>query len=154
MKITIPIVIMILMFISPNGLISLIYGQQEGGGPVQKTVINQAFYLGYRAYQSVGFEVPADAQNILLSGSYKINGVDSPIVGVYVVDGSQCAPPTFDSCPAIYLNSHELSASGSIHLDPGKSYYLGFVNEGNILLGPGGIAGTVVAHFVLSYNIP
>ena len=80
------------MIISPNGLISLIYGQQGGGGPFQETLIYKAFYLGYRAYQSVGFEVPANAQNVLLSGSYKINGVNSPIVGVYVVDRKPMCP--------------------------------------------------------------
>jgi hypothetical protein len=56
--------------------------------------------------------------------------------------------------PGSIFDSHELFASGLIHLDSGKLYYLGFVNEDNIFLGAGGIDGIVVAHVVLSYNIP
>jgi hypothetical protein len=50
------------------------------------------------------------------------------------------------------MYSRELGASGSIRLDPGKLYYLGFTNEGSILEGAGAGA-TVAAQFVVSYNV-
>jgi hypothetical protein len=154
-KIAIPVVIaaFLLMANISGGLISSVYGQQQGTGSIQSTLMNKAFFLGFRMYQSVGFQIPGNAQNVVLSGQYRVNGAQSPIIGVYVVDGSQCVPGMdLSLCPAVYMYSRELGASGSIRLDPGKLYYLVFTNEGSILEGAGAGA-TVAAQFVVSYNV-
>jgi hypothetical protein len=150
-SIAIPVIVVLLIvnISGSSSLISLVYGQQLGSN--QRTLVNQAFFLGFRMYQSVGFEIPTNAQNVVLSGQYRVNGAQSPIIGVYVVDGSQCVPGMdLSLCPAIYMHSRELSASGSIPLDPGKFYYLVFWHEGSALSGSG---ATVAAHFVVSYDI-
>ena len=56
-------------------------------------------------------------------------------------------------CPAVYLHSKQLAASGSINLDPGKHYYLIFSNDASIIQAGTEVTSAVVAGFNLLYPI-
>ena len=133
---------------------SLVYGQQQSRR--QFSLIHDTFSLGFRQYNSVRFNIDPAAENVVLSGQYRVNGVRSPIIGVYVVDASQCVPGMdLSLCPAVYLHSKQLAASGSINLDPGKHYYLIFSNDDSIIQAGTEVTSAVVAaQFAVSYNFP
>jgi hypothetical protein len=105
-----------------------IYTKEHVGS---RTIVDEIVDTPAGTYQYYTFDIPADALDIRLSGTYEAHGGIFGDVDVIVADGSNCSVESIFSCP-VYLNEKKSLGQVDISLPAGKTYYLIFDNTESI----------------------
>ena len=138
-----------LVFVLIDLSVSLINAQQtytkQHIGP--QTIANEIVDLQGNYYRWISFQIPPDATEAILTGTYEVHGGLINQIAFYVLDANGCQVENFHSSSCRTLLT-EVKSLGSVNLSlPPGSYYLLFDNPA--LLGE---SKQTRALFQLSYD--
>ncbi|HMH09605.1 MAG TPA: hypothetical protein VK553_02770, partial [Candidatus Nitrosopolaris rasttigaisensis] len=91
--------------------------------------------------------VPSNAADVILNGTYQGYGGLIQRVNLYVTDASACSPSDLSNCSTLYLYEQKAVGEVNLALPPGKNYPFVFYNDSVL-----GEDKQVKASFTLSYN--